>query len=50
MELITGGSLEKYLKEKKRLDWDGPKMKATNTSEAEKYVKFETRKGWELPT
>jgi hypothetical protein len=30
----------------KELDWDGPNMKATNCSEADQFVKLETRTGW----
>jgi predicted dehydrogenase len=33
----------------KKIEWDGPNMKATNCPEAEQYVKKEYRKGWELP-
>ena len=32
----------------KKLEWDGPAMKATNAPEADKYVKREYRKGWEI--
>jgi hypothetical protein len=32
----------------KRLEWDGPNLRVTNWSEAERYVKGEYRKGWEL--
>jgi predicted dehydrogenase len=32
----------------KKLEWDPVKMKATNTSEADQYIKREYRKGWEL--
>jgi len=32
----------------KKIEWDGPKMKATNAPEAEHYVKREYRKGWKL--
>jgi len=31
-----------------KLDWDGPKMKATNCSEAAHFVKREPRDGWKL--
>jgi hypothetical protein len=30
----------------KKLEWDGPKMKATNVPEAAQFVKREYRKGW----
>lgn len=33
----------------KKIEWDGPNMKATNCPEADQYVKGEYRKGWELP-
>jgi predicted dehydrogenase len=32
----------------KRIEWDGPNMKATNCSEAGEYVQPQYRKGWEL--
>lgn len=32
----------------KKLEWDGPNMKATNCPEAEQFIKTEYRKGWEL--
>jgi predicted dehydrogenase len=32
----------------KKLDWDGPKMRAKNAPEAAQYVKREYRKGWKL--
>ena len=32
----------------KRLEWDGPNMKARNAPEAQQYVKREYRKGWTL--
>ena len=31
-----------------RLDWDGPNMKATNSPEANQYVRTEYRQGWSL--
>ena len=33
----------------KKIDWDGPNMKATNCPEAEKFVKKEYPKGYALP-
>jgi predicted dehydrogenase len=33
----------------KKLEWDGPNMKALNAPEAEQYVKLAYRPGWELP-
>jgi hypothetical protein len=32
----------------KKLEWDGPNMKATNTAEAEQYVRRIYRKGWSI--
>jgi len=32
----------------KKLEWDGPNMKATNCPEADPYIKREYRKGWEV--
>jgi predicted dehydrogenase len=32
----------------KKLEWDGPNMKATNCPEADQYIKREYRKGWEV--
>lgn len=32
----------------KKLEWDGPKMKATNAPESAKFVKRDNRKGWSL--
>ena len=32
----------------KKLDWDGPKMRALNAPEAAQYVKRTYRKGFEL--
>jgi len=32
----------------KKLDWDAAKLKATNVPEADKYVRKEYRKGWEV--
>jgi hypothetical protein len=32
----------------KRLDWDGPNMRATNAPEAAQYVKRQYREGWHL--
>src|SRR5262249_42888440 len=32
----------------KKLDWDGPNLKFTNESEANKFLHFEYRKGWTL--
>jgi len=32
----------------KKLEWDGPNMKATNCPEADQYIKRDYRKGWEV--
>ena len=32
----------------RRLEWDGPKMRAKNAPESAQYVRREYRKGWEL--
>ena len=32
----------------KKLEWDAEKLKATNCSEADAYVRKQYRKGWEL--
>jgi predicted dehydrogenase len=32
----------------KKLEWDGPNMRVTNTSEAEQYIKPHFREGWTL--
>jgi len=32
----------------KKLEWDGPKMRAKNAPEASQYVRREYRKGWKL--
>jgi predicted dehydrogenase len=32
----------------KKLEWDGPNMRVTNWPEAERYIKGEYRKGWEV--
>ncbi len=33
----------------RRIEWDGPGMKVTNTPEANKFLKREYRKGWDFP-
>ncbi len=32
----------------KKLEWDGPNLRATNAPEAARFVKREYRKGWEI--
>ena len=36
------------LRSGKKIYWDGPNMKATNTPEADKYIKPAFREGWSL--
>ena len=31
-----------------KLEWDGPNMRATNDPNAERYVRPQRRKGWEV--
>jgi predicted dehydrogenase len=47
-ETILLGNVAIRAGEGKKLEWDGPNLKVTNWSEAERYVKGEYRKGWEL--
>ncbi len=47
-EIILLGCVAMRVGVGKRLDWDGPKMKARNAPEAAQYVKREYRKGWKL--
>ena len=47
IEIILLGNVA--LRSKKLIEWDGPNMKARNAPEAEKFIKGEYRKGWELP-
>ena len=46
-EIVLLGNVA--LRSKKVLLWDGPNMKATNHPDAEKFLKEEYRKGWEIP-
>ena len=32
----------------KKLEWDGPNMRATNAPEADLYIKRDNRKGWSI--
>ncbi len=45
-ELVLLGSVA--LRAKKKLVWDGPAMKATNAPEADRFLKDNYRKGWEI--
>jgi predicted dehydrogenase len=47
-ETILLGNVAIRAGEGKKLDWDGPNLRVTNWPEAERYVKGEYRKGWEL--
>jgi hypothetical protein len=46
-EMILAGNLAIRLG--KRIEWDGPTMRATNAGEADTLIRPEYRKGWELP-
>lgn len=45
-EIILLGCVAMQVGVNKRLDWDGPNMKAKNQKEAAKFVKHPYRKGW----
>jgi hypothetical protein len=45
-EIILLGCIA--LRAGKKLDWDGPQMRATNAPEAAQYVKRHYRTGWGL--
>jgi predicted dehydrogenase len=45
-EMILLGNLA--IRTGEKLQWDGPKMKATNCPAADQYIRREYRKGWEL--
>jgi predicted dehydrogenase len=47
-ETILLGNVALRAGKDKKLEWDGPNMKVTNWKEAERYIKPEYRKGWEL--
>jgi hypothetical protein len=34
--------------EGKVMDWDGPNMRSTNLPEAARFVKRDSRKGWDI--
>ena len=46
-EIVLLGNVA--LRSRKVLLWDGPNMKATNHPDADKFLKEEYRKGWEIP-
>jgi len=45
-EVVLLGNLA--IRTGKKLNWDGPAMKATNCPEADQYIHRRYRKGWEL--
>ena len=45
-EIILIGNVA--LRSKKKLEWDGPNMKAKNAPEADQFIKEQYRKGWEI--
>jgi predicted dehydrogenase len=47
-ETILLGNVAMRAGQGKVLEWDGPNLRVTNWSEAERYIKGEYRKGWEL--
>jgi hypothetical protein len=47
-EIILLGCVALRVGKGRRLDWDGPKMKARNAAEAAQFVKRPYRKGWTL--
>jgi hypothetical protein len=47
-EIILLGCVAMRVGVRKRLDWDGPRMRAKNAPEADQFVRREYRKGWTL--
>ncbi len=47
-EVILLGCVAMQVGVGKKLDWDGPSMRARNTRDADRFVKPEYRKGWTL--
>jgi hypothetical protein len=47
-EIILLGCVAVNVGVGKKLDWDGPRMRAKNTREADQYVRPKFRKGWKL--
>jgi hypothetical protein len=45
-ELVLLGSVA--VRTKKKLTWDGPAMEAANAPEADRFLKDQYRKGWEI--
>ena len=47
-EIILLGCIAMNVGEGVRMEWDGPNMKSPNVPEAAKFVKRDSRPGWEL--
>ena len=47
-EIILLGSIAMRVGEGVRMEWDGPNMKSPNVPDAAKFVKRDSRPGWEL--
>jgi predicted dehydrogenase len=47
-ETILLGNVAIRSGEGKKLEWDGPNMKVTNNPEAERFIRTEYRKGWQV--
>jgi len=47
-EIILLGCVAMNVGVGKKLDWDGPRMRAKNTREAAQHVRHKFRKGWKL--
>jgi hypothetical protein len=47
-EIILLGCIAMRVGVARKMDWDGPNMKSTNIEEAAKFVKRQSRPGWEI--
>ena len=47
-EIILLGCIANRVGEGVRMEWDGPNMKSPNVPDAAKFVKRDSRPGWEL--
>jgi hypothetical protein len=47
-EIILLGCVAVNVGVGQKLDWDGPRMRAKNTREADRYVRPRFRKGWKV--
>jgi hypothetical protein len=47
-EIILLGCIAVRVGEGKVMDWDGPNMRSTNLPEAARFVKRDSRKGWDI--